>query len=272
VIRKADATNNEALMPFVSREPSFNIFIIADIEQFGYGQDFQEIWIDCPNPEIRPDRKNRLDQEIRAVLLRYRSSYVIYAPTEHDIDGFARILSSSTQLKVFSGKPETLLPYVKRLLFSHQRNLYFARIDPKGFCPIILKDVCIQRATPKDAEDLNRLRSRVAEFADLPRSTDAIRKRLKSGLGRTYLIRERDEIVSSVSTSAETSVSAMIGGVMTHPNYRGRGYASFCLSVMCDDLNREGKIACLTYDNPAADRIYKRVGFKDVGRWMICIK
>ena len=112
----------------------------------------------------------------------------------------------------------------------------------------------------------------MAEFADLPRSTDAIRQRLESGLGRGYLIREGDEIVSTVSTSAETSVSAMIGGVMTHPNFRGRGYASFCLSVLCDELNREGKIACLTYDNPAAGSIYKRIGFKDIGRWMICIK
>ncbi len=197
---------------------------------------------------------------------------MIYAPTEHDVDGFARIVSSSPHLKVLSGKPETLLPYVKRLNFTQQRSLYFARIDPKGLCPIILKGVCIQRATPKDAEDLHRLRSRIAEFADFPRSTDAIRLRLESGLGRTYLIREGDEIVSTASTTAETSVSAMIGGVMTHAGFRGRGYATLCLSVLCDELNQEGKIACLTYDNPSADRIYKRIGFKDIGRWMICIK
>lgn len=33
------------------------------------------------------------------------------------------------------------------------------------------------------------------------------------------------------------------------------------------DVLEEGKSLCLFYDNPEAGRIYKRLGFKDIGRW-----
>ena len=33
------------------------------------------------------------------------------------------------------------------------------------------------------------------------------------------------------------------------------------------DVMDEGKLLCLFYDNPEAGRIYKRLGFTDIGMW-----
>nr|WP_304362706.1 GNAT family N-acetyltransferase [Bacillus pseudomycoides] len=63
------------------------------------------------------------------------------------------------------------------------------------------------------------------------------------------------------------TLSAMVVGVCTHPSHRGRGYASLILQKMIWDFTQEGRTLCLFYNNPAAGRIYKRLGFKDIGTW-----
>jgi len=32
---------------------------------------------------------------------------------------------------------------------------------------------------------------------------------------------------------------------------------------------QEGKVLCLFYDNPEAGKIYKRLGYVDIGKWAV---
>ena len=48
---------------------------------------------------------------------------------------------------------------------------------------------------------------------------------------------------------------------------RGQGLASACMRVLCRRLLENRDAVCLFYDNPAAGRIYKRLGFRDIGFW-----
>ncbi|MGP4075489.1 GNAT family N-acetyltransferase [Halobacillus sp. K22] len=64
-------------------------------------------------------------------------------------------------------------------------------------------------------------------------------------------------------------MSAMVVGVCTHPEHKNQGYASVCMTKLCQELLAEGKMLCLFYDNPEAGSIYKRLGFEDIGKWMM---
>ncbi|EJR91072.1 hypothetical protein IKA_01829 [Bacillus cereus VD169] len=125
----------------------------------------------------------------------------------------------------------------------------------------------IKLASLDDIERIMKLRSDIAEFPTTNESEKILRQAIETNTGRTYYIEKDGVIIASASTSAENSLSAMVVGVCTHPNYRGNGYASLILQKMIQDFTKEDRTLCLFYNNPAAGRIYKRLGFKDIGMW-----
>ena len=110
----------------------------------------------------------------------------------------------------------------------------------------------------------------IPEFSHSNFSVESRKRDEKYKTGRTYIIRNEEGVmVSSASSTAENSQSAMIVSVGTRPGYEKRGYATRCLEKLCSDLLAEGKTLCLFYDNPEAGNIYKRIGFKDIGMWSL---
>ena len=67
----------------------------------------------------------------------------------------------------------------------------------------------------------------------------------------------------------EGTDAGLIGGVFTAASARGRGYASACTAALSLDLQRDGKLPCLFYENPAAGRVYRRLGFEEAGQWAV---
>ena len=64
----------------------------------------------------------------------------------------------------------------------------------------------------------------------------------------------------------------MVVGVATREDYRKKGLVSKCMSKLCYDYLKEGKTLCLFYDNPEAGKIYKRLGFKEIEKWIMINK
>lgn len=82
---------------------------------------------------------------------------------------------------------------------------------------------------------------------------------------------ENGKLCSVAKTTAETEISAMVVGVATLPEYRGKGYAVACVNEMINYcLVKLGmKYICLFYNNPAAGRIYHKAGFEDLGEYVL---
>ena len=87
--------------------------------------------------------------------------------------------------------------------------------------------------------------------------------------GRIHCIKKHGKIVSSAATTAANSQSAMILAVCTLKEYRNYGYGTQCVEKLCNDLLSEGKTLFLFYNNPSAGKIYKKIEFKEIGKWTI---
>lgn len=257
MIRKLTKEDHEVVLDYLSEEPSINLFIIGDIEAFGYDSDFQELWGEFDS-----------EHTLKAVLLRYYKSFIPYSKTEFDVLGIANIIKSYEGPIFLSGKSDLVEKFeeIDGLNLGKKQVTYFAecRSDEQ-----LTKDTSldVKRAGFEDIERILEIRSTIEEFNMAADAREMITKAMESNTARTFYTEENGVITSCVSTTAENSLSAMIVGVCTLKSHRRLGLASGIMNKLFKEVLAEGKTLCLFYDNPEAGRIYKRLGFVDVGMW-----
>ena len=257
MIRKLKETDNVAVMNFLSDEPAMNLFIIGDLEAFGYHNDFQDLW-----------GQFRDDGDLVAVLLRFHSSFIPYAKTEDfDVDGFAAIIKSFSGEKNLSGKSEVVSKFdgFKGITSDKKQVMHFAECTSSEKLEIPAHT--IKMASFDKVDSILQLRENIDEFTTTNTSRTMLLQAIETGTGRTYYLEQDGVMVASASTAAENSLSAMIVGVCTHKDYRRKGFATAVMHQLFKDVMDEGKVLCLFYNNPEAGSIYKRLGFKDIGQW-----
>jgi uncharacterized protein len=256
MIVKIDQTWHEKVMCYLREEPALNLFIIADIENFGYETDFQEIWADVDSAG-----------DIQGILLRYMGNYLPYAKQQINAKEFAEIINKDTSYEMLSGKKEITEQFRPYVQFDRSKETYFAELKDSSSLNKNSNRNGIQEATIQDVDSLMELKKQIKEFSIRQTARQSLEQALTTKTGRTYFIKENSIVVSCASTTAENSLSAMIVGVCSHPEKRNQGLATICMEALCQDVLSEGKALCLFYDNPKAGSIYKRLGFKDIGMW-----
>lgn len=259
MIRRLSKKDDAKCQELLHQRPAENLFIIGDIENFGYEQDFQKLW-----GEFNASGK------LVAILLKYHKNYICYAANDFDAEGFAQIINedhSSIELSGLQHITEKITPFITHMK-EKSRALYYAKCVKMSqqLTPALdTRDVI--KASIKDVPFIAELYDQIVEFEVDESREVGIKRSLENGSARIFYKRENDLIVSSASTTAENSQSAMVIGVCTHPDYKQKGYASLCMRKLCEELLSEGKTLCLFYDNPEAGSIYKRLGFEDIGYW-----
>ncbi|SMQ62797.1 hypothetical protein SAMN05444673_0738 [Bacillus sp. OV166] len=256
MIRKLTDQDHDQVFAFLSEEPSINLFIIGDIEAFGYTSESQEIWAEF-------DEHNT----IKAVLLRFHQSFIPYAKGEFDTSGFVSIMKHYRQPILLSGKSDIVAKFeaYDDLHLGKKQVTYFAECNTDEF--LSPDDVVYKKASLEDIDQILQLRQTIEEFHVRSDARDVLIQSMESNTSRTYFTEENGIITSCVSTAAENSISAMIVGVCTRKEYRSKGLATSIMQNLFQDVLNEGKTLCLFYDNPEAGRIYKRLGFKNIGMW-----
>lgn len=260
MIRKLTEKDHDQVMDFLSVEPALNLFITGDIENFGYETDFQQIWGEWQSDDLI------------AVLLKYKGNFIPYAKSYFDVKGFAEIILLDEQFQILSGIEEIINQFDPYISSKQKRTMYFAELtDHKKLKTDDLREDILV-ADVEDVDAIFTLRENIEEFTASQATRESMLHTIETKSGRTYFMKEGEEAIASVSTTAENSKSAMIVGVCTATTHRKKGLASKCLSALCEDVLKEGKSLCLFYDNPAAGSIYHRLGFKEVGRWTMLHK
>ncbi|MCT2538279.1 GNAT family N-acetyltransferase [Aquibacillus koreensis] len=257
MIRQLTKADDEICQQLIQQQPAENLFIIGDIEAYGYEQDFQKIWGDFDD-----------EGQLRAVLLKYEKNFLPYANSAFDAVGFAKIINQDDNGKMLSGLKhvtEQLEPFIDRRI-ANKKELYYAKCtDDAAIQPVT--DLEIKLVTVEDLPRLKQLLTSIPEFENIQFEIETKKRNMEKGVTRAYYVEEDGEMVSTAATTAENSKSAMIVGVGTDKDYKKRGYATKCVSKLCQDVLAEGKELCLFYDNPDAGKIYKRIGFRDIGFW-----
>ncbi|KPU43162.1 acetyltransferase (GNAT) family protein [Oxobacter pfennigii] len=259
MIRKLTIQDNKKVMEYLKEEASINLFIMGDIENYGYDKTYLDLW-------------GEFDEggNLKAVMMKFFNSLTAYSKGCFDVQEFAGIIKGLEGIEEFSGKASVTEKFenIQGFNLKGKRNTFLCELKGGNKLSSFPEEYKVKKAGIEDADRLVESMAVIEEFGPI---TQADKKRIKNKLevktGRAFFIEEDGIIVSAANTTAENSKSAMIVGVYTHPDYRSKGYATLCMNVLCRELLSEGKSLCLFYDNPAAGRIYKRLGFTDIGNW-----
>jgi predicted GNAT family acetyltransferase len=247
----ANKQDESALVAYWRPETSFNTFNLGDLHIYGFDSDGMKIWI------------QRDDEVITATYLLYVQTLVVYSATRDWDADFLLRLTKQHRIENIMGKRE-FINWLRPLGFQDWRPDYkhFAQmeklIEPAG-------DIDYQIATLDDAKAISEILATCFDKIDYPE--EMIVQKLKNHEGRHFFIKENGRIIAHANSAAETPYSALIGGVCTLPGYRKKGYASRLVSALCQELLSEGKLICLTVDDPQALSIYQRLGFEIIGEW-----
>ncbi|CAM5195533.1 hypothetical protein UACE39S_06846 [Ureibacillus acetophenoni] len=258
MIRRLLESDRENLMDFIGKKPAENLFIIGDVEAYGFDQDFQKLWGEFNE-----------NGELKAVLLKWEGNYIPYAEGEYDVEGFAKIMLDDPTMRELSGLKEIVEP-LKQLIpkkLRRESTCYYAKCSELAITKSAEELQYVHLMTYDDIPETVALLKAIPEFDTSHITVESKEKMLQDQTGRTYLIQVDGKLVSTASTTAENKHSAMVVGVATLEGYKRRGYASDIMIKLCNDLLAEGKELCLFYDNPDAGKIYKRLGFVDIGFW-----
>jgi hypothetical protein len=239
--------------------------LIGDIEGIGMSTDFQDVMA------------FEQDGAIDSILLRYHHSYIPYSrKLDFAVEPLLSALNTPN-LRILSGKGELMDRLQPHLTDFHWRESHLMRLQPQdrvidaGLWPEPA-GMALRKALPQDVPDLADFLAGIAEFetqGSREERLQMLEKAISSGSSRYYLYRHAGQVVASAGTAAENSRSAMVVAVATAPAWRGQGLASRLLCRLTGDVLASGRFLCLFYDNPDAGRIYRRLGFQDVGRWIM---
>ncbi|MEG1548671.1 MAG: GNAT family N-acetyltransferase [Clostridia bacterium] len=257
ILSEADRT---AVMEYISHEPEYNLFIIGDIENFGLDGDIVHVAVN--------ETAHRWD----SLVMHYLDFVIVYSPyDDYDAESVARYIDEGRKPRGVSGKGSVinrLAPYLRR----KAQIKYMTRCNSAKALSLDIPEITIRRVTAQDARSIVELFCNISEFsddysADIEKAVEDEQISLSKG-GAGFGAFSGNTLVGFAGTAAENSQSAMIVGVATLPQWRGRGIASTVVSDLCNDCFSRGmRFLCLFYDNPAAGRIYHRIGFNDIGEY-----
>lgn len=256
MFRKLKEADRKELQTLVSKEPELNLFIIGDLESYGFEESFLDYW-------------GQFEKGVMTgVVMRYHDGFTVYSLDQIDVVGVMDI-TRQYDYKTIAGGKRILDQFNSVATIGRRRDTYFAKLDRDK--NLVKNDLCqqVERTTVEDLDDLQvLLEDHIVEFDNME-PLDRKKGHYEEGVRRGYHIKEEGKIIASAETTAENSQSAMIVAVATHPDHRGKGYATAVMSKLCDDLIVEGKSLCLFYDNPDAGLVYKRIGFEDIDIWSV---
>lgn len=209
-------------------------------------------------------------QALNGILLRFNNTAIIADLEGSAASAFAPTVDGETGLFGVRGTMETvrkLRANLRRYTTNGLEQSVYMRLAVPPRCP----PATLGLARPARPEDLDMLAALYAGAYTMYRTRDNVQAKLVET--RVFVVEEKATGRSPARISAcallnmEGRDAGLIGGVFTAPLARGKGYAGACTAALCLDLQRDGKLPCLFYENPIAGRVYRRLGFEEIGQW-----
>lgn len=258
--RKAEKQDVEKLLSYFEQDLKNCLYSYIDLKKFGLKNPNLTVWLDG-GEKIRCsalkyyeglqlfDGSGRMDAEATAGLIRQLDSHIV----------------SSTV-----GVIEKLYPF---LADCYKMETGF--VTEMLSLPETEPSEEVRAARDEEYEEIARLicsDKGVGGHYEPQELKEQLLTRLYEGFGRNYILKRDGEIICHAATYAELSNLAVISGVITREDWRGKGVGTLAVKKLCHDLLKEGKKPCLFYYTKQAEHFYRKIGFEEGTGWAKLVK
>jgi predicted GNAT family acetyltransferase len=264
MLKKLSETDKDDILAYIASEPEMNLFIYGDIASYGVNKGPVTTYF------------NIIDNKVDSLLLRFSHNYVVYADQpNYETKDIADEIRKDNKATTITGK-YSVVEYLGQKEFptSNIVMTYMCSLTKKDIEPQVLPTGYrfVNKMNKDIAKDILDLYLSIPSFARDYRNKsyeDALKSTIISivdSKNQTQVIYHDNDLVSVITLSAESDISAMVVGVATSIKYRHLGMARKNVLEMARLAFKNKKdFLCLFYDDPEAGAMYKRIGFQEVG-------
>ena len=243
------------VLRYIGDERGRCLYMYMDILKFGLNSPEVSVWA------------QQADGEIAALMMKYHNGFHVYAKrTDADFGETAGLIRQIKPGLVCGEGPvvqslSAALPeYVAEygVIYKLGRPCACAdKTDIRTACPDDFRQVARMLKADDDYGSGFTLEELEAQF----------RGRQESGLSRSLVLRQGNEVVAHVATGAETADVATVNGLVVAESLRHRGLATKVMNALCAELQSEGKdVFSAVYVEPSAN-LHRKIGFCEYCSW-----
>ncbi len=257
MLKKCVTDNLEQLLEYLNNEKEYNTFLIADINNYGFESDCQDVWMDVEG------------EECKGVYLRFYSNLLVYSKEASLNIEIMQDILSEYEIAVIMGKSSLLAPIEDEIGYFGGGSKHLYRLaDEEKLKP---ENQDIIQAEITDTDEIFEFLASIPEIRALYTSKDMIHDRIANHDGVHLFIRKDGKIISHGNTTSSSGATVILGGIATAPEFTRQGYAASVTSQLAREVLSLGAVPCLFADE-SVHEFYDKLGFESLGGWSTLVK
>lgn len=267
-LQKATDKDLKNIYSFLDTDRLLNFFFIGDIKTYGLNSEFMLVFIS----------KDENDK-VNSIVLIYYATLLIYDPYKliqvNDLENLIKLHNIQT-INISDKIYKHYASY-----FEINQDIYEVNHQELAYCDKPVTDLDLSEVTRAKYEDLEKIvdsRMQINEFSALisnyQKELETYQNAYKKGVLDPFIIKKDNKVVANSLVAIKTDDVVLVGGVYCLNEFRNKGYATKTVAALTNYIvNEEKKTAMLFYHNPAAGRIYHKIGYIPCGNlYTIAVK
>ena len=254
---KCDNSSVQKAAEYIGAERVTCFYLYMDMMEYGAEKDGVALWL-CED-----------ENGINTVMYRYFDTLHIYSRGLCSKDEVLQVIAELNP-KCITGKQEN----IDLLLQSLDADRYTYELSHIITAEKMMEgnsDLSVQPAGEADVPEIAALMMKEEIYYTVytyERLCEETMRRVRDGFGRLFVMRdETGRLVATNATSAETEDLAVISGLVTDPDCRGRGLGRAITASTWNLVKTEGKqgLAFLGAENEKTLALHRKMGYTFIG-------
>lgn len=255
-MREATEKDLSAILPYLRESVQDCLYMYIDISKYGLNNPNMNVWLDED------------EQGICLVVMKYHTGVAVYSDRESwDLEGVVKIIRDNKAMSI-TGKREMVEQLMTEL--SEEYNVTYGTVFEFTKYMDLDYDGTIEEATEEDTLEIAKLISideGIGSYYDVQNLANQLAERMKTKMGRSYIIRRDGVIIAHIASYAEHDGLATTSGLIVAPEYRNELLGSILERYLVEQLKADGFKVYTFITERLRERLLSAMGNEIVGKY-----